>query len=83
MKSVSEILCFISVKSVKIQNFKSYLTLSNGFTYYSKVPVKYDKVKKEFVADGMERIWSLESGFTRLEWLEFSLEPALKYDYYK
>lgn len=83
MKLVSEILCFISVKSVTIQNFKSYIALSNGLTYYSKVPVTYDRVKKEFVADDTKRIWSLESGFSQLKWLELSLEPALKYDYYK
>lgn len=83
MKLVSEILCFMSVKSVKIQNFTNCLILNNGFTYYSKVPVKYDKVKKEFVADDTKRIWSLESGFTQLKWLDLSLEPALKFDYYK
>lgn len=49
--------------------------LSNGLSYYAKVPVVYNKTKKEFLVDNNIRLWSTFGFEKNVDWLDLTIKP--------
>ena len=75
MRTNCQILCFLCTRTYRIQEYSSHIMLSNGLSYYAKVPVVYSKTKNEFLVDNNIRLWSTFGFEKNVDWLDLTIKP--------